>query len=104
VLGDVAALHDAGSMLLPRGDIRPRVQVIVGNDGGGSIFDMLEVAESADASSFDRVMFTAHDASFEKLAAAYGWRYVHVQTMGDLERALTGAGDTPELVEVRLAR
>jgi hypothetical protein len=24
--------------------------------------------------------------------------------MGDLERALTGAGDEPELVEVRLAR
>jgi 2-succinyl-5-enolpyruvyl-6-hydroxy-3-cyclohexene-1-carboxylate synthase len=104
VLGDVAALHDAGSMLIPRGDVRPRVQVIVGNDGGGSIFDQLEVAESADPNAFDRVMFTAHDASFEQLAAAYGWRYVRADTMGDLERALTGAGDEPELVEVRLAR
>lgn len=104
VLGDVAALHDAGSMLIPRGDVRPRVQVIVGNDGGGSIFDQLEVADSADPNAFDRVMFTSHDASFEQLAAAYGWRYVRADTMGDLERALTGAGDEPELVEVRLAR
>jgi len=104
VLGDVAALHDAGSMLIPRGDVRPRVQVIVGNDGGGSIFDQLEVADSADPNAFDRVMFTSHDASFEQLAAAYGWRYVRADTMGDLERALTGAGGEPELVEVRLAR
>lgn len=104
VIGDVAALHDAGSMLIPQGDVRPRVQVVVGNDGGGSIFDQLEVAESADSKAFDRVMFTAHDASFEQLAAAYGWRYVRADTMGDLERALTGAGDEPELVEVRLAR
>ena len=104
VLGDVAALHDAGSMLIPRGDVRPRVQVIVGNDGGGSIFDQLEVADSADPNACDRVMFTSHDASFEQLAAAYGWRYVRADTMGDLERALTGAGGEPELVEVRLAR
>lgn len=104
VLGDVAALHDAGSMLFPTGEERPRVQVIVGNDGGGSIFDLLEVANSADATAFDRVMFTGHDASFEDLARAYGWRFVRVSSMGELERALTATGDGPELVEVVLAR
>jgi 2-succinyl-5-enolpyruvyl-6-hydroxy-3-cyclohexene-1-carboxylate synthase len=104
VLGDVAALHDAGSMLFPNGEERPRVQVIVGNDGGGSIFDLLEVASSADATTFDRVMFTGHNASFEDLSRAYGWRFVRVTSMGELERALTAAGDGPELVEVVLAR
>jgi 2-succinyl-5-enolpyruvyl-6-hydroxy-3-cyclohexene-1-carboxylate synthase len=104
LLGDLATLHDAGSMLFGRGEERPRIQVIVGNDGGGSIFDLLEVAQSASVESVDRVLFTPHEVNFESLAAAYGWRYVQVTNAGELERALTGAGAGPELVEVILAR
>lgn len=104
LLGDLATLHDAGSMLFGRGEERPRIQVIVGNDGGGSIFDLLEVAQSASVESVERVLFTPHDVNFESLAAAYGWRYVRVTNAGELERALTGAGDGPEFVEVILAR
>jgi 2-succinyl-5-enolpyruvyl-6-hydroxy-3-cyclohexene-1-carboxylate synthase len=104
LLGDLATLHDAGSMLFGRGEERPRIQVIVGNDGGGSIFDLLEVAQSASVESVERVLFTPHEVNFESLAAAYGWRYVQVTNAGELERALTGAGAGPELVEVILAR
>jgi 2-succinyl-5-enolpyruvyl-6-hydroxy-3-cyclohexene-1-carboxylate synthase len=104
LLGDLATLHDVGSMLFGRGEERPRIQVIVGNDGGGSIFDLLEVAQSASDESIERVMFTPHEVNFEGLAAAYGWRYVRVANAGELERALTGAGAGPELVEVRLDR
>ncbi len=104
LLGDLATLHDVGSMLFGRGEERPRVQVIVGNDGGGSIFDMLEVAQSAAEESIERVLFTPHEVNFEGLAEAYGWRYVRVSNAGELERALTGAGAGPELVEVILAR
>ena len=104
VLGDVATLHDAGSMLFPVGEDRPRIQVIVGNDGGGSIFDQLEVAATADEKAFDRVMFTPQDARFEHLALAYDWKYVRVSTMGELEAALIGASDGPELIEVALER
>ena len=104
LVGDVAALHDSGSLLFPVGEARPRIQVIVGNDGGGSIFDQLEVAATADRTTFDRVMFTPQDARFEHLALAYGWRHVRVSTMGELEAALIGAGDGPELIEVVLER
>jgi len=104
VLGDVAALHDAGSMLFPTGETRPRIQVIVGNDGGGSIFDQLEVALTSDSATFDRVMFTPHNVDFGELARAYGWAYVRVTNMGELEAALIGAGGGPELVEVVLER
>ena len=104
VLGDIAALHDAGSMLFPVGEERPRIQVIVGNDGGGTIFDVLEVAKTARRSTFDRVMFTPQDVRFEQLAAAYGWRYTRVATVGELESALIGASGEPELVDVVLAR
>src|SRR5690606_4002999 len=37
LVGDLTFLHDAGSLLLPDGEERPRVQVVVGNDRGGTI-------------------------------------------------------------------
>ncbi|MEY4533237.1 MAG: hypothetical protein RI926_1006 [Actinomycetota bacterium] len=104
VVGDLAALHDAGSMLLGRQETRPRVQVIVGNDGGGTIFDALEVGQSASAENMDRVFLTPQQVNLEALATAYGWGYTKVTTVSELERALTGAGDGPELVEVELER
>ncbi len=104
LLGDITALHDVGGMFFPSGEERPRVQVIVGNDGGGTIFDSLEVAQSANRDAFNRVMFTPQNTSFEKLADAYGWTYVRVTNVGELERALTATADGPSLVDVVLAR
>jgi 2-succinyl-5-enolpyruvyl-6-hydroxy-3-cyclohexene-1-carboxylate synthase len=78
--------------------------VIVGNDGGGTIFDALEVGQTASAENMDRVFLTPQQVSLESLAAAYGWGHTKVSTVSELERALTGAGDGPELVEVELER
>ena len=104
VVGDLAALHDAGSMLFGTQEERPRVQVIVGNDGGGTIFDALEVGQTASAENMDRVFLTPQQVDLEALATAYGWGYTKVATVSELERALTGAGEGPELVEVELER
>ncbi|MDH6423335.1 2-succinyl-5-enolpyruvyl-6-hydroxy-3-cyclohexene-1-carboxylic-acid synthase [Aurantimicrobium minutum] len=104
VVGDLAALHDAGSLLFGTQEVRPRIQVIVGNDGGGTIFDALEVGQSASPADMDRVFLTPQNADLAALAAAYGWGYTKVATVSELERALTGAGDGPELVEVELER
>lgn len=104
VLGDLALLHDAGSLLLPEGEAPLRIQLFVGNDGGGTIFDGLEVAGSADRTAFDRVMFTPHRADLAALAAAYGWEYRRVETRSELERFLTEPVTGPCLVEAPLAR
>lgn len=104
VVGDLAALHDAGSLLFGENEIRPRVQVIVGNDGGGTIFDALEVGQTAPAESMDRVFLTPQEVDFHALAAAYGWSFTRVTTVSEFERALTAAGEGPEIIEVALAR
>ncbi|MHA3723434.1 2-succinyl-5-enolpyruvyl-6-hydroxy-3-cyclohexene-1-carboxylic-acid synthase [Leucobacter sp. HY1910] len=102
--GDLAFLYDAGSLLRSPGEAQPRIQVFVGNDGGGSIFDGLEVAGSAPEGTFDRVMFTPHEAQLEQLAAGYGWEYQRITTRGELEQLLTVPVTGPCIVEVPLAR
>lgn len=102
VVGDVAALHDAGALAFGQGETRPRIQVIVGNDHGGTIFDNLEVAQSAPEAHMNRAFRTEQQVDFEQLAQAYGWSFARVATVGELERALTGMGDGPQLVEVAL--
>ena len=104
LIGDLALLHDAGSLLLPESEPHPRVQVIVGNDGGGTIFDTLEAASTAPREAFDRVMFTPQQVDLERLATAYGWAYQRVTTRGELEALFTRPVTGPTIVEVPLAR
>jgi 2-succinyl-5-enolpyruvyl-6-hydroxy-3-cyclohexene-1-carboxylate synthase len=103
LLGDLTLLHDVGGLLLGEGETRPRVQLIVGNDGGGTIFDSLEVASSADPDAFTRVMRTPQSVSIEHLAAAYGWTYTRAATRAELDRALTSPEGPLSIVEVPLA-
>lgn len=102
LLGDLAFLHDVGALQFGVGEQRPRVQVIVGNDGGGTIFDVLEVAQSA-GPGFERVLYTPQQAPVEALAAAYGWEYRRADTRGSLDQALTASAG-PTIIEVPLPR
>jgi 2-succinyl-5-enolpyruvyl-6-hydroxy-3-cyclohexene-1-carboxylate synthase len=104
LLGDLALLHDVGALLLPPGETEPRIQVIVGNDGGGTIFDGLEVAGVAGAHAMDRVLYTPHSVRLEHLARAYGWEYQRVTTRVALDQALTSPVGGRQLIEVPLAR
>ncbi len=104
LLGDLATLHDIGALLLPPREREPRIQVVVGNDGGGTIFDRLEVAASARNEDVDRVLYTPHTARFEQLATAFGWEYQRVTTRAALDQALTSPVGGRQLIEVPLER
>jgi len=103
LLGDLALLHDVGSLLGGAGEEWPRMQLIVGNDHGGTIFDGLEVARSADPALADRVLLTPQHVDLASLASAYGWEHRLVTERGQLDGALS---PTPGrvLVEVALER
>lgn len=104
LIGDLTLLHDVGSLLLGAGERQPRLQLIVGNDGGGSIFDALEVAGSAPAAAFDRVQFTPQHVDLASLAAAYGWKYARASIRSELDEALGTRVDGPSILEVPLPR
>lgn len=104
LLGDLAAIHDVSSLFFGVGEPRPRVQLIIGNDGGGTIFDTLEVAQRAPRDAFDRVQFTPQNADFAAIAAAAGWHHTLVSTRGGLSEALTAPTAGPSIIEVPLPR
>ncbi|SIT68012.1 2-succinyl-5-enolpyruvyl-6-hydroxy-3-cyclohexene-1-carboxylic-acid synthase [Microbacterium sp. RU33B] len=104
LLGDLAFLHDVGALLMPATESEPRIQVIVGNDGGGTIFDGLEVAAVAGRAAMDRVLYTPQHARLEQLALAYGWEYQRVTTRTALDQALTSPVGGRQLIEVPLDR
>ena len=104
LLGDLAFLHDVGSLVRePQAEHPSRVHLFVANDGGGSIFDGLEVAQSASTEDRDRVLFTPHDVDLEAVAGAYGWAYLRVVSMGELTDAL-GRSDSHLIIDVGLDR
>jgi 2-succinyl-5-enolpyruvyl-6-hydroxy-3-cyclohexene-1-carboxylate synthase len=90
-----------GALLLPPDETEPRLQVIVGNDGGGTIFDGLEVAQVASREALDRVQLTPQHADISGLASAYCWDYARISSAEGLERALEGG---PAVIEVPLPR
>jgi 2-succinyl-5-enolpyruvyl-6-hydroxy-3-cyclohexene-1-carboxylate synthase len=104
LVGDLTFLHDVGALLRAPGEVEPRLQVIVGNDGGGTIFDRLEVAQVAASDDLDRVLYTPHSVRLEDLARAYGWEYTRVTTRSALDQALTSPAAGRRLIEVPLAR
>jgi len=104
LLGDLALLHDVGALLLPDDEPTPRMQIIVGNDGGGTIFDGLEVASIADETAMRRVLYTPHAVRIGELADAYGWEHQRVTTRAALDQALTAGGAPRRIIEVPLDR
>lgn len=104
LLGDLALLHDVGAMMLPADEPPVRMQVIVGNDGGGTIFDALEVAGSAPAEDLDRAFYTPQAVRLADLAAAYGWQHSLVKSREQLAEALAASVAGPQLIEIPLCR
>lgn len=104
VMGDLTLLHDAASLLRVASEATPRIQLIVGDDGGGTIFDELEAAQLGSAEDRDRVLFTPQRVDLQALASAYDWEFRTAATRGALEQVLTAASDRPVLIRVPLSR
>lgn len=101
LLGDLTLLHDAGSLAIDSHDGHVNVQLIVGNDHGGTIFQGLEVADNLDATSFERLFKTPQQVNMQLLAQAYGWKYHKVTDAAQLKLAMKELGRV--LIEVPLA-
>ncbi|WP_281223071.1 2-succinyl-5-enolpyruvyl-6-hydroxy-3-cyclohexene-1-carboxylic-acid synthase [Photobacterium sanguinicancri] len=98
LLGDTSLLYDLNSLALLRAPSTPMVVIVTNNDGGG-IFDLLPVP-SDQRDDFYRM---PHGLNFQHAAAMFGLNYVCPQSLSQTEEAvrqgLAHTGTT--LIEVK---
>ncbi|WP_247042101.1 2-succinyl-5-enolpyruvyl-6-hydroxy-3-cyclohexene-1-carboxylic-acid synthase [Arthrobacter rhizosphaerae] len=109
LVGDVTFLHDAGGLLLGFGEPDPLLRIVVLNDGGGAIFDLLEHGSVRAAGQYgdvvERLFGTPHTVDISALAAAYGVEHCLVTTTAGLAEALSSRPDgRRQIIEVRTDR
>ncbi|MFJ6311287.1 2-succinyl-5-enolpyruvyl-6-hydroxy-3-cyclohexene-1-carboxylic-acid synthase [Pseudarthrobacter oxydans] len=108
LLGDVTFLHDVGGLLLGAGEEQPSLRIVVLNDAGGAIFDLLEHGAVREAGTYgdavERLFGTPHSVDIAALAAAYGVGHCSVSTTAALAEALAQPVEGRSIIEVRTDR
>ena len=89
VVGDLAFIHDATSLVATARQAGPRLDVVVIDDHGGSLFSTLEYGAGPEE-VYDRVFRTEKRLDVEAFALAVGAQYVRVREMAELREALAG--------------
>ncbi|WP_327110391.1 2-succinyl-5-enolpyruvyl-6-hydroxy-3-cyclohexene-1-carboxylic-acid synthase [Nocardia sp. NBC_01730] len=104
LIGDLTFLHDASGLLLGPGEPRPsELTIVVANDDGGGIFELLEQGDPQYAGVFERVFGTPHGMDLAALCAAY--RIPHRQVDPEqLAVELSGDAHGTRVLEVATER
>ncbi|WP_188543345.1 2-succinyl-5-enolpyruvyl-6-hydroxy-3-cyclohexene-1-carboxylic-acid synthase [Rhodococcoides trifolii] len=104
LLGDLTFLHDAAGLLIGTGEPRPLdLTIVVANDDGGGIFELLEQGDPQYAGVFERVFGTPHGMDLAALCAAYRIPHTRVDTE-ELALELGGHADGIRVLEVSTER
>jgi 2-succinyl-5-enolpyruvyl-6-hydroxy-3-cyclohexene-1-carboxylate synthase len=99
IIGDLTLIHDMGSMIEDPED-QIDLQLIVLNDGGGSLFESLEVAREVSSETFDRIFRAGQKVDLWSLANAFGYEYRAPESESELLEALMTFGRV--LIEIKL--
>jgi 2-succinyl-5-enolpyruvyl-6-hydroxy-3-cyclohexene-1-carboxylate synthase len=104
LLGDLTFLHDATGLVIGPDEPRPDLTVVVVNDDGGGLFQLLEQGEPAYAASFERVFGTPHGVDLAALCAATGTPHVAAGSLDGLRAELGALQSGIRVIEVRTDR
>ena len=101
LLGDVAFAHDVASLAIARSLDEPLVLVVLDNVGG-RIFELLPEASTVSSEAFERLWLTPSPVDPVAVATAFGVRSVSVATAEDLVVAVRSAcvASGPSVVRV----
>lgn len=102
--GDLAFVHDAGSLAIGPMEPRPELRIVVADDRGGSIFATLEYGQQRFAEAFERVFATPTGLDLVALAAAYGVPARRLRTADEVAGALAEPASGLEVLVVVVDR
>ncbi|HCB05044.1 MAG TPA: 2-succinyl-5-enolpyruvyl-6-hydroxy-3-cyclohexene-1-carboxylic-acid synthase [Nocardioides bacterium] len=105
LMGDVTFLHDAGGLVLGPDEPRPdNLTIVVANDDGGSIFSTLEQGAEEYAHAYERLFGTPHHVDLAALCQASRTPHWRVDSLAELEHALSVPNGGIEVVEAVVDR
>ena len=99
-VGDIAFIHDLGALVRTVDENRELdLQVVLLDDGGGSLFATLEYG-AGDVAIFDRVFRTEKEFNFRDYAKALGERVKFTEFTGDFAKLADLLAQPPRGVEI----
>jgi 2-succinyl-5-enolpyruvyl-6-hydroxy-3-cyclohexene-1-carboxylate synthase len=104
LIGDLTFVHDSSGLLIGPTEPTPRrLTIVVSNDNGGGIFELLEQGDPRFSDVSSRIFGTPHDVDVGALCRAY-----HVESrqieVGELPTALDEPGPGMRVLEVKADR
>ncbi|MEY8018119.1 2-succinyl-5-enolpyruvyl-6-hydroxy-3-cyclohexene-1-carboxylic-acid synthase [Mycobacterium servetii] len=104
LIGDLTFVHDSSGLLIGPTEPTPqRLTIVVSNDNGGGIFELLEQGDPRFSDVSSRVFGTPHDVDVGALCRAY-----HVESrqieVGELDAALDEPAAGMRVLEVKADR
>jgi len=104
LIGDLTFVHDSSGLLIGPTEPTPRqLTIVVSNDNGGGIFELLEQGDPRFSDVSSRIFGTPHDVDVGALCRAY-----HVESrqieVGELATALDESGPGLRVLEVKADR
>ena len=84
VVGDLTALYDLSApWIIDQLEAKPKVRIVVINNGGGKIFGQLPALANLDSAQ-DQVIQNRHELEFANWASMWGLNYLEVTHIDDL--------------------
>ena len=104
LIGDLTFVHDASGLLIgPTEPVPQDLTIVVSNDNGGGIFELLEQGDPRFSDVSSRVFGTPHDVDVGALCRAYHIESRHVE-VGDLVDAVNTRFSGVRVLEVKADR
>ncbi len=104
LIGDLTFVHDSSGLLIGPTEPRPRnLTIVVSNDNGGGIFELLEQGDPRFSDVSSRIFGTPHDVDVGALCRAYHVECRQIEA-GDLAGALDEPFDGMRVFEVKADR
>jgi 2-succinyl-5-enolpyruvyl-6-hydroxy-3-cyclohexene-1-carboxylate synthase len=104
LLGDLTFVHDASGLLIgPTEPVPHDLTIVVSNDNGGGIFELLEQGDPRFSGVSSRVFGTPHDVDVGALCRAYHVEERQIE-VGDLHEALGEPHEGLRVLEVKADR
>lgn len=104
LLGDLTFVHDSSGLLVGPTEPTPRnLTIVVSNDNGGGIFELLEQGDPRFSDVSSRIFGTPHDVDVGALCRAYHVENRQIET-DELAAALDDGADGMRVLEVKADR